>query len=321
MASNAVLTGVCEPYRKIPLAELALLDALKMPDKLAEIGQDMLLSIEEYVAFGKKAKENTSTYPDGLSFSTMKAGATSKLIANIECRLTRIPLKAGYAPSRWKNCLDVMILKWSGVTHLGSLRTVVLFSVDCNYAFKHIGRKMMINAEAAKALAPEQYGSRKFHRATDLAVNKSLTYDILRQRKQMGAVCSNDAKSCYDLIGHAQAAMTMRRMGVPKVAVGCIFTMLQEAIHRVRTGYGDPSDSYGGKPSGIPMHGICQGNGAGPAIWAVLSSPLMIYRGRGVLAFISLPHFPNRRCGLWGMPLWMIPIWYKHCKVEVTMKI
>jgi hypothetical protein len=52
-----------------------------------------------------------------------------------------------------------MILKRSGVTHLGSLCTLVLFSVDCNYAFKHIGRKMMINAETARALAPEQHGA------------------------------------------------------------------------------------------------------------------------------------------------------------------
>jgi len=33
--------------------------------------------------------------------------------------------------------------------------------------------------------------------------------------------------------------------------------------------------SYGGSKEDTPMHGICQGNGAGPAIWAVLSSPLL----------------------------------------------
>jgi hypothetical protein len=38
---------------------------------------------------------------------------------------------------------------------------------DCNYAFKHIGRRMM-----KKALTKEQYGSRKGHKATDLATNK-----------------------------------------------------------------------------------------------------------------------------------------------------
>jgi hypothetical protein len=98
--------------------------------------------------------------------------------------LTRIPLVVGFAPNRWKCCLDVMILKKSGVTDLSSLRTIVLFPVDYNYAFKHVGREMMKVAESTKSLAPEQYGSRKRHKAIDLAVNKALTFDILRQMKR-----------------------------------------------------------------------------------------------------------------------------------------
>jgi hypothetical protein len=66
-----------------------------------------------------------------------------------------------------------MILKRSRVTHLDSLCTIVLFSADINYVFKHIGHQMMYNAEKAHALAREQYGSRKRHRATDLA-NKQI---------------------------------------------------------------------------------------------------------------------------------------------------
>jgi hypothetical protein len=126
-----------------------------------------------------------------------------------------------------------MILKRSGNTELSSLRTIVLFEVDCNYAFKHIGREMMRQAERTKTLAPEQYGSRKKHRAIDLAVNKALTNDILRQLKRPGAACSNDAKSCYDLIGHAQAALAMKRHGVPEAAINCLFTTLQDLTHQV----------------------------------------------------------------------------------------
>jgi hypothetical protein len=67
----------------------------------------------------------------------------------------------------------------------------------------------------------------------------------------------------------------MQRMGVPKEAVDCLFSTLQGAIHRVRTGYGDSAGSYGGDAWLIPFHGIGQGNGAGPAIWAVVSTPLL----------------------------------------------
>jgi hypothetical protein len=130
-------------------------------------------------------------------------------------------------------------------------------------------------AETSKSLAPEQYGSRKHHRAIDLAVCKVLTYDLLRQLKRSGAICSNDAKSCYDLIGHTPASIAMQRFGVSRSAIDCLFTTLQEAWHQVRTGFGDSYLSYGGPSLSTPMHGIGQGNGAGPAIWAVLSSPLL----------------------------------------------
>jgi hypothetical protein len=184
----------------------------------------------------------------------MKAGASDELIAEVECDLINIALASGYSPDRWRKLLDVMILKKSGVTQLSSLRTICLFPVDCIFAFKHIGREMMRIAESTNSLAPEQYGSRKGHRSIDLAVSKALTYDILHQLRCPGAICSNDARSCYDLIGHSQASMAMQRNGVPKSAVDCLFTTLQNAEHRVRTGYGDSSSSYGGSNWSTPMH-------------------------------------------------------------------
>jgi hypothetical protein len=42
-----------------------------------------------------------------------------------------------------------------GVTNLGGLLTVVLFPVDCSYAFKHVGRQMMKVAEKTKSLAKQ----------------------------------------------------------------------------------------------------------------------------------------------------------------------
>ena len=103
----------------------------------------------------------------------MKAGAYDKDIAALDCSMTRIPLKVGFAPDRWKFCLDVMLMILSG------LRTIVLFPVDCNFAFKHVGHQMMQVAELTRSLAPKQYGSRKQHKAIDLAINKALTFDIL----------------------------------------------------------------------------------------------------------------------------------------------
>jgi hypothetical protein len=151
---------------------------------------------------------------------------------------------------------------------------IVLFHADCSNPFKYIGHEMMYNAERHSSFAPEQYVSRKNHRSIDLADNKTLTNDMLRQPKTPGAVCSNDAKSCYDLIGHTPASLAMLCQGVPQSAVTFVFTTLHELTYKVRITYRDSDITYGGKEI-IPFHGVMQGNGAGPAIWAVVSTPLL----------------------------------------------
>jgi hypothetical protein len=112
----------------------------QMPQAVRDLGPiKMDLTIDQYTSFWKKAKEDTSCFPSALSFSTMKAGSQDPLIALLDCSMTRIPVTCGFAPKRWKYCLDVMIQKKSGVTDLSGLRMIVLFPVDCNYTFKHVG--------------------------------------------------------------------------------------------------------------------------------------------------------------------------------------
>ena len=149
-----------------------------MPDAVRDDGPfSMELTVEAYRSYWRKANENISCSPGALSFSTMKAGAKSEIIATIDCLLTWIPLKSGYVPSRWRKFVDVMIMKKAGFTHLSGLRTIVLFPVDCNSSI--LGDPCCKLQSKQKALAQEQYGSRKGHRAINLATNKSLTNDLL----------------------------------------------------------------------------------------------------------------------------------------------
>ena len=142
---------------------------------------------------------------------------------------------------------------------------------------------MMLTAELAKILAPEQYGSRKFMRAIDHALNKRLVMDIARQKKIPAAICSCDLKSCYDRIGHAFASLAMQRGGAPIEPIICMFETIQKLIHSVRTGFGDSFETFGGEfIRQLVLQGVGQGNGAGPSIWALVSSVLFdILRKKG----------------------------------------
>jgi hypothetical protein len=54
-----------------------------------------------------------------------------------------------------------------------------------------------------------------------------------------------------------------------------MFTTLQKFEHTVCTVYGDSAQSYRGPIWVVPMQGIGQGNGAGPMLWAVVSTPVL----------------------------------------------
>jgi hypothetical protein len=84
-----------------------------------------------------------------------------------------------------------------------------LMHSEFNVNNKKLGRDMMTFAESCKVLAPEQFEGRKNHQSAIAALNKRLTMDVLRQRWQPGALCANDAKSCYDRITHSIAALSM----------------------------------------------------------------------------------------------------------------
>jgi hypothetical protein len=53
-----------------------------------------------------------------------------------------------------------------------------------------------------------------------------------------------------------------------------MFKTLQKAEHRITTAYGISAKTYG-KNLAIPYQGVGQGNGAGPAIWAVVSTVII----------------------------------------------
>jgi hypothetical protein len=67
-----------------------------------------------------------------------------------------------------------------------------------------------------------------------------------------------------------------------------MFSTLQNLEHIIRTAFGDSDDTYGGNLWVMPMQGVYQGNGAGPLIWAVVSSPLLnIIREEGFRNFFK----------------------------------
>jgi hypothetical protein len=137
---------------------------------------------------------------------------------------------------------------------------------------KKVARQATQSVIKLDAIPSEAYAKPGF-RSNDCGLNKVLTSDILRQRKTPAALCSNDAKSCYDRIIHAIANICLQRVGVQANACRVMFGTLQQMKHHVKIAYGTSQQSY--RSIHIPLRGVLQGNGAGPAIWLLISSPLI----------------------------------------------
>jgi hypothetical protein len=53
-----------------------------------------------------------------------------------------------------------------------------------------------------------------------------------------------------------------------------VFTTIQNLQHQIRTVNGDSEIGFSGKLYVVPIQGVGLGNGAGPQIWAVVSTPI-----------------------------------------------
>jgi len=162
--------------------------------------------------------------------------------------------------------------KVPGNCNVEKLRIILLFKADFNADNKWLGWAVMTNTETLGLLTNKQYGS-WWNKATTLqCLNKGLFYDILWQWKRSVALCSNDAKSCYDHITILAAALSQCWLGATIQAVQSMVKTIHSMQHHICTAYSDLQQVASRKTWNMPIAGIGQGNGVGPPIWAAVSS-------------------------------------------------
>ena len=272
--AEQILDGTYQPSPTVDKYAIELLHELRVPNSVRNHELiPITITTSEHTQGWTRTKEK-SAEPSGPSMAEVKAASQDHILADIDTFMRNLPYTKGFSPQSWQLITDVEILKKAGVYDVEKMRTIQLMHAVFNMNNKKLGRDMMRSAEARNILAREQFGSRKHHQSITAALNKRLTMDILRQRRQAGALCSNDAKSCYDRTVHNIATLAMRRTGMPPEPILSMFATLQKAEHRVTTAYGMSDQTYG-KNLTVPYQGLGQGNGAGPAIWAVISTVII----------------------------------------------
>jgi hypothetical protein len=98
---------------------------------------------------------------------------------------------------------------------------------------------MMHQAELQDHNPMECYGSRKNHKAIDVAVNRQLFADLLQQKRIPGAIASIDAESCYDRITHAAGSLCAQQWDVSPHAIFAMLRPIQRMKYFLQTAFGD----------------------------------------------------------------------------------
>jgi hypothetical protein len=202
----------------------------------------------------------------------MMAAARDPTLAEIHRQLECLPLLTGAPPKTWYKAIDVMIEKKAGNFQVDKLRAICLFDCIANHGFKHLGKCMMTEAEAQQLVAKEQGGSRKGHWASYIGLEKTtLSADPWHSVPM--------TREPATTVVHSVNSLSLQRVGVPKPAVVCMFLTIQKLEHYIRTIFGDSETYFGGEKDvdlyAVPMSTIGQGNGAGPQIWALVSTPIL----------------------------------------------
>ena len=274
-AAAAVLSGSYNPGFVVEEATQELFDSVSeirscVPmDSITEI-----ITHGQWSEFWHRTREETSSSRSGRHFGFYKAGANSPLISHYHALQTSVVLKRGIKLERWAQGLSVMLEKVQGCSLVSKLRSILLMEADFNCANKILyGVRMLDNVRKYKWM-PDEIFSEKNRMADDGTLAKTIFYDLVRQSRRPAGLSSVDAENCYDRISHAITSLVMQAFGVPVSAVGSMLKTIQDMKFFLRTAYGD-SRTAAGSHIEVKTQGLCQGNGAAPAGWAVVSITIL----------------------------------------------
>jgi hypothetical protein len=226
-------------------------------------------------------------------------------ISHLQALFAFLIIKQGIVLDRWSQGLSVRLEKIFWCALITKLQSILLMEANINATNKTVyGIWMLANVRKYKLMAEEVYIEQNCL-ANDGILSKVLFYDTVCQLRWPAGLASVDADNCYGRIAHPIATMIFQAFGVPPKAIALMLSTIQRMQFFLRTGYGDSKDYTGGDQESledqIRTQGMCQGNGASPAAWLVMSIPMIAaHKQKGLGAHFIAP-ISGQPCTLPGV--------------------
>jgi hypothetical protein len=230
---------------------------------------------DDYRTFWKWVKESTSSSLSGLHFGIYKAAVQLEAITFFLSDKISVSGSYGCPPSRWGCGLQVMLEKIAGVALVNKLRAILLMEADYNFYNKFVFGFKALDILYDNSYIPEDQYSQRESTAEDARLDNRLTMDLSRQQRIPLAAVLVDADKCYDRINHIIMSLALLSIvGTSSLIIALLYP-IQTMKFFQRTAWGDSKSFMGGRTKDNPLQGLCQGNGAAPACWLMISSILM----------------------------------------------
>ncbi len=270
-ASRAVLDGMYLAPSNSDAAILELFAEIAHILRLVPASSvSIVITPEQWNQYWQVVNKETSSSESGIHFGHYIVGSKSDTISHYHAARVTVTLAHAIQLEQWSRGLSVMLEKTLGVTLVTILGAILLMEGDFNAANKIVHNKRMLDNAKKYRLMPEEIFRKKNKMANNGTLCKMLFYHITRQARVLAAIASVDASNCYNRIVHAISSMIFQTFGVPTTAIESMLGAIENMIFFLLIGFGDLKTFVGGGIS-IKMQGLCQGNGALPAGWAVIS--------------------------------------------------
>ena len=286
-ACDDILNGMWVPPEHCEEIIKTYVSALATDKHTRENELETKITTEDYHSFWSKKRESTATSPMGLHVGHFKVSLDNPNIANVHRTMMELPFQFGFAPKRWCSSVQLMLQKDPGHPWIHRLRIIELLDASFNGALMIlIGRKMVHHAKHKRCIHPSNYGSVPGKTAQSAILHKKLTIDIIKQRREGGAIFECDATGCYDRILPNLQTLHTRRIGLSKNAALTMSRALISMKRFVATKFGQSKKFICTKSNRV-LYGVGQGSGGGPGVWLTHSTVLFnILEEAGII-----PHF------------------------------
>jgi hypothetical protein len=275
--AKQILEGTYEIPDDIDDATALILDEIARigMEIVSHDGEKITITPEDFRRYWKAAKEKTSSSISDIHFAHYKAAVHSDKITALLSKKLTVIARCGIPPSRWGSGLQVMLEKIAGVALVNKLRAILLMEADYNFHNKWVFGHKALDKIMNSGYIPEGQFSKRESTAEDAKMDTKLTYDISRQLRHPMGELSVDASNCYDRISHIIMSLLLLAITGWLGAVVSLLSPIQTMKFYQRTGLGDSTSYMGGPNLSRLLQGLCQGNGAAPACWTMLSAVIM----------------------------------------------